>query len=170
MGLQPVSTELAATDAGDKDDDIRGKLRRDHLESLAELEALRWTVGNAHERLQCLRRSWMTHALAEESVVYRALDGVQSADSGTRADDRFAEHEWVVGIFDGLSQTRPGTPEWHARLDSLRDLMARHAEGEQPLMFARLGSQFDPETLLAMGRNFELARNKLTFLEDAKAA
>jgi Hemerythrin HHE cation binding domain len=112
----------------------------------------------------------MIHALAEESVVYRALEGVQSADSGTRADDRFAEHEVVETIFDRLSRIRPGSIEWQARLDEIRDLIARHVEGEHEEMFARLARQFDADKLREMGRNFELARDKLTLLEEAKAA
>ena len=58
-------------------DDIRNQLRRDHESALAELDALR---GEADDRrcrflLQRVRRAWMIHALAEEAVVYRALEG-----------------------------------------------------------------------------------------------
>lgn len=151
-------------------EDIRQKLRKDHEASLAELEALRGVSIGTHEQLRRLRRSWMIHALAEESVVYRALEGVQSAEAGTRADDRFAEHELVEEMFDRLSRIRPGSVEWHARLDEVRDLIEGHVENEHDEMFARLADKFDAEKLRDMGRNFELTRSKLTLLEEAKAA
>ena len=37
-------------------------------------------------------------------------------------------------------------------------------------MFAQLAQHFDEATLVEMGRRFELARDKLTLLENAKAA
>ena len=37
-------------------------------------------------------------------------------------------------------------------------------------MFAQLARHFDAATLVEMGRRFELARDKLRMLEEAKAA
>jgi hemerythrin superfamily protein len=93
-------------------DDIRDHLRKDHESVLAELDALRSDCDGQRclEMLRRLRRSWMTHALAEETVVYRALEGVEAANDSrsTRADERFVEHELVEGLFDKLSRSRPG--------------------------------------------------------------
>lgn len=153
-------------------DDIRDHLRRDHEAGLAELDALR-AERDDHRcrfRLSKLRRAWMIHALAEESVVYRALEGADATGSSSRADERFIEHELVDGMFDKLARGRPGSHEWSARLNVLRDLMARHIETEHAETFAQLVARCDAEELGELGRQFQLARDKLTMLEEAKAA
>jgi hemerythrin superfamily protein len=155
-------------------DDIRDQLRRDHESVLAELDALRSDCDEQRclEMLRRLRRSWMTHALAEETVVYRALEGVEAANDSrnTRADERFVEHELVEGLFDKLSRSRPGTLEWHARVNVAAELIKRHIETEHEDTFVALAERFDQEQLDEIGRRFTLARDKLHMLEEAKAA
>jgi hypothetical protein len=153
-------------------DDIRDQLRRDHESVLAELEALRSERDEQRglALLRQLRRSWVIHALAEETVVYRALEGIEAANDGSRADERFVEHELVEGLFDKLTRSRPGTLEWHARINVARDLIMRHIETEHTDTFGQLAQRFDEEQLAELGRRFQLARDKLTMLEEAKAA
>ncbi len=155
-------------------DDIRDQLRQDHESVLAELEALRAECDEQGclRLLRQLRRSWVIHALAEETVVYRALEGAEAANDskGSRADERFVEHELVEGLFDKLSRTRPGTLEWHARINVARELIVRHIETEYADTFDALGKRFEAEQLEEIGRRFALARDKLTMLEEAKAA
>jgi hemerythrin-like domain-containing protein len=155
-------------------DDIRDQLRKDHESVLAELDALRSDCDEKRclEMLQRLRRSWMTHALAEETVVYRALEGVEAANDSrnTRADERFVEHELVEGLFDKLSRSRPGTLEWHARVNVAAELIRRHIETEHEDTFVALGERFEQEQLDEIGRRFVSARDKLHMLEEAKAA
>ena len=152
--------------------DIRDQLRMDHETALAELEALR----NETEESRCqaslrqMRRAWVIHALAEETVVYRALEGVEVAHGKTRADERFVEHELVEGLFDKLSRSRPGALEWNARLNVARELIMRHIDTEHDEVFPQLERRFKPEELEELGRRFEIARDKLTLLEEAKAA
>lgn len=155
-------------------DDIRDQLRQDHQSVLAELEALR---AESDEQgclrlLRQLRRSWVIHALAEETVVYRALEGVEAANDskGSRADERFVEHELVEGLFEKLTRSRPGTLEWHARINVASELIRRHIETEHEDTFVALGQRFEQEQLDEIGRRFMLVRDKLTMLEEAKAA
>ena len=153
--------------------EIRDQLRRDHESALAELEALRIETdpSRAFAMLRQLRRGWVIHALAEETVVYRALESAEAAvELKTRADERFIEHELVESLFEKLSRSRPGSLEWHARLNVSRDLIMRHIETEHEAMFAQLAGRFDAAGLREMGQCFELARQKLTMLEEAKAA
>jgi hemerythrin superfamily protein len=151
--------------------DIRDQLREDHRRALTELETLQAQVEpqRCYELLAQVRRSWVIHALAEETVVYRAMEGV-ATDSSNRADERFIEHELVEGLFDKLSRSGPGTHEWHARLNIVRDLVVRHIETEEKGIFRQLGERLDAVALSEMGERFELAREKLTLLEEAKAA
>jgi hemerythrin superfamily protein len=153
--------------------DIRDLLRRDHEVTLAELEALRRETDARRSlaQLDQLRRAWVIHALAEETVVYRALEGAEAApDSKSHADDRFIEHELVEGLFEKLSRSRPGTLEWAARLNVARELITRHIETEERDMYPRLSHYFEAAALREMGHRFTLAREKLQLLEEAKAA
>jgi hypothetical protein len=151
--------------------DIRDQLRRDHQSSLAELEALRHENDNqrSHELLARLRRSWMIGTLSKESVVYRAIEGIESANE-SGADLRFVAHELVDGLFEKLSHLRVGTPEWHARLDVAREIIMRLIESEHEEVFGKLGERYDAEGLAMLAESFESTRAKLTMLEEAKAA
>ena len=155
------------------DTDIRKLLREDHEATIRELEALRAEEDGRKSltRLADLRRTWVIHALAEETVVYRALDGViKETASSVHADERFIEHELVEGLFDKLTRSKPGTVEWTARLNVARELIRRHIESEHDEMFTRLDRNFDTDALRELGRRFILAREKLALLEEAKAA
>jgi hemerythrin superfamily protein len=154
--------------------DIRTRLREDHQSILAELDALRTEEDprQAPARLAQLRRAWVIHALAEETVVYRALESEAAAgtESDARAAERFVEHELVEGLFDKLARTRCGSSEWNARLHVARDLVSRHIETEHEETFSRLAERFGGGELEEIGRRFESARDKLAMLEEAKAA
>ena len=153
-------------------DDIRDHLRRDHEATLAELDALRGAVDDAgaRARLQKLRRAWVTHALAEEAVVYRALEGAEATASSSDVSVRFVEHRRADGLFEKVLRHRAGTREWKDRLDVLRDFVARHVATEQDGTFIRLAGKLDDDGLCEMGRRFASARGKLLMLEQAKAA
>jgi len=152
-------------------DDIRDLLRRDHELALSELDALAaCDPGDCRARLQKLRRAWVIHALAEETVVYRALEGVEASVSSARADERFVEHDLIDSLFEKLARGRPATNEWTAQLHVVRDLIARHIETEHDETFGKLAQRFDSERLCELGHQFKLARGKLTMLEEAKAA
>ena len=168
MNHASMPAGLPANDAGEPVD-VRVQLRRDHDLALQELEALRREKDErrCRERLRKVRQAWVVHALAEESVVYRALESIQSSE---RADERFIEHEVVGGLFDKLAQARPGSLEWNARLNVVRDLMIHHIDGENADMFARLSKRFDAAALVEMGERFRVVREKLELLEQAKAA
>jgi hemerythrin-like domain-containing protein len=116
--------------------------------------------------LRDLRRAWIVHTLAEETVVYRALEGVEAANAGRR----FVEHELIEGLFDKLTRAKAGSSEWRARLEIARELIMRHIEAEHEVLFPALAQRFDAAALAEMARQFESACAKLTMLEEAKAA
>jgi hemerythrin superfamily protein len=170
----PVVTDMLMDTAGAVAPvDIRDQLRRDHEKALAELEALRREDDEqrCHALLAELRRAWVIHALAEETVVYRALEGVEAAnDPHSRSAERFVEHELIEGLFDKLAQTKARGSQWNARLSVARELMMRHIEAEHEVLLPQLAQRFDAEARHALGKQFEMARAKLTLLEEAKAA
>jgi hypothetical protein len=170
MADPPDFRQPPANDAGGPAEDVRDALRMEHDQVLASLDDLRAERdGNrCGARLRALRTAWVVHALAEETVVYRALEGVE--DPGPRADERFVEHELVGNLFDKLAQARPRTLEWKARLNVVRELIARHIETEYRDLFPELAHRYDAEGLRELAVHFRLAREKLLVLEQAKAA
>ena len=154
--------------------DIRERLRADHQRFLEELDEVCADTDErrTQARLQELRRAWMVHALTEETVVHRALEGAAAtASSGNRADERFAEHERVEAMFAKLSRLSPRIHhDWQARLNVLRSLIQRHVDTDHFEMFPRLAERFDAARLAELSEQFALARDKLTLLEELKAA
>ncbi len=150
--------------------DIHARLREDHRAILASLEALRaeYDPARARQALADVRRAWIVHALAEESVVYRALES--SAEPLPQSAERFVEHEVVGQLFDRLGQARPGTLEWRARLNVARGMIARHLEEEERELRSALEGRFDASGLHVLAQRFASARDKLAMLEEAKAA
>lgn len=149
--------------------DIREQLRRDHAKALAELAAVGAEADErrAQARLARLRHAWMLHALAEETVVYRALEGAQAT---AHADERFVEHELVDAQFQKLAQGRVGTHEWKARINVLLEVMTRHIHSEEGGLFVNLVERYSAEELVEIGNRFVMARDKLALLEAAKKA
>ena len=148
--------------------DVREQLRRDHAKALAELSAVGAEADErrAQARLARLRHAWMLHALAEETVVYRAIEGGITH----HADDRFVEHELVESLFQKIAAARHGTQDWTSRVHVLADVMRRHIETEEGGLFLNLSERYSAEELLEMGTQFMLARDKLAMLEEAKRA
>ena len=148
--------------------DIREQRRRDHAKALAELAAVGDEADSrrAQARLARLRHAWMIHALAEETVVYRALEGGITH----HADERFVDHELVESLFQKLATARHRTYDWSSRVNVLFDLMRRHIETEEGGLFLNLSERYSAEDLVEMGTQFMLARDKLSMLEEAKRA
>jgi hemerythrin superfamily protein len=151
--------------------DIRDQLRRDHELALAELDALRRESDEhrCHAMLGDLRQAWKIHTLAEETVVYRALENVEATDDSD-SGRRFVDHELIEGLFDKLTRTKAGISEWRARVEVARELIMRHIEAEHEVLLPALAQRLDSTRLFEMGRQFESACAKLTMLEEAKAA
>src|SRR5688572_25892685 len=141
MNPGSVPNHAPANEPHHSPDDIRDQLRKDHEEALAGLDALRDQLDEhtALSQLRKLRQAWVIHALAEETVVYRALE---SAHSSEKADERFIEHELVGELFNKLSRLKTGTREWNARLAVVRDLIQRHIQSEEADMMIRLERHF----------------------------
>jgi hypothetical protein len=147
--------------------DIRDAIRADHAQFLAELEKLAAEADGSRRlgQISRVQRLWVVHAIAEETVVYKVLEG---GETGSDAEGRFEDHDLVKSHLARLSRYRPGSSAWRVRLDMARDVVVRHIESEQRDVFARLEQKFDSQGLREIGERFALARHKLTVLEEAK--
>lgn len=154
------------------DGDIRDELRRDHVSFMARLEILRVEPDSQRclDLLEKVRRSWLVHALAEETVVYRSLESAEAApEGGAAADERLVEDELIDVSLEKVGKSHPGTSEWFARLKVAKALIQRHIAAEHSDLFPKLERQFDDAVRKDMARNFATAKEKLTVLEEAKA-
>lgn len=153
--------------------DIRERLRADHQRFLGELDGACADKDErrCQARVRQLRRAWMIHALTQESVVYRALEGADAtASSGNQADQRFLEHELVETLLETLSEVSPKALEWQVRMNVVRRLIQARIDAEQTVIFPLLAERFDAGKLRQLGEQFAMARGKLTLLEELKAA
>jgi hemerythrin-like domain-containing protein len=153
-------------------DDIRNQLSDNYSALVAKVDSLRNEDDElrCHDKLEDLRQAWVAHVAAEETVVYRALEGPGAMDDTDEANQRLVEHELLQCFFDRLAHTRPGTAQWTARIEVVDKLIRRHMEEERGELFSRLERDFNPEDLSGMGRDFGLAREKISMLEQAKAS
>jgi len=152
-------------------DDIRDQLTDNCHALMARVDTLRAETDplECHVHLEELRREWIAHVLAEETVVYHAIEGARH--DGTQPSDasvRLVEHELLQRFLDRLSHTTPGSAVWIARLDVVAKLIRRHMDEERGDLFSRLAHDYGTDELTSMGRHFGLARKKITLLERAK--
>ena len=153
--------------------DIREQLRRDREEVLDGLEALSASPperGLALARLAALRRCWKVHMLSLEAVIYRALESRDAgAESSRQAEERLVEHKRIDAMFDRMQAAKAGSITWRARHFVVREMILHHLESEGDLAL-RLENSSPVEALEELSASYELGRDKLAVLEDAKAA
>jgi hypothetical protein len=153
-------------------EDIRDRLSDDLNAVLARLEALRSETDETQcsMKLEDLRQAWVTHVLAEEAVVYHALENPRAdSEHSDSADERLIGHEVLQCLFERISQTLPRTTQWFSRLDVIASLIRRRIEDERAELFSALARDLDPDVLSIMSRDFGLVREKIAMLEQAKA-
>ena len=101
----------------------------------------------------------MIHALCVETVVFPAVgQGEAATSSGTRS------------IFDKIARAKHGSLWWYAGLQVARELIHHHIKAERERLFPQIEKRLGAAELEEVGRRYELARGKLTLLEEAKAA
>jgi hypothetical protein len=122
------------------------------------------------EELAKLRREWTVYFLALETVVYRALDGVESESRPrSRADERLIEHELIEVFFDKLGRCCGLEEEWAECVAIVEEAIQRHVRTVRRELFARLERECDAQRLRELGEQYVLASEKLAVLEEAKS-
>ena len=162
------STDVLGT--ASRTNDVRDQLPRTHDTALRS-----WMLCGPERRPRsatracesCASCGWL-HALARKPGFPRARGCPARGPYAFRRT--LHRHELVGGLFDRLGQARAGTLEWNARINVVRDIMARHMESEHHDALHPAGTALRREQLQELGRRFVSAREKLAMLEQAKAA
>jgi hypothetical protein len=79
------------------------------------------------------------------------------------------DHDVALAELEALINAG-GDPRCLERLRTLRRAWVLHALVQETVLYRALAQRFSPEELEALGDSFESAREKLTMLEEAKAA
>lgn len=127
-------------------------LARDHRMVLGMMDTLLQTGRQSQMRrtagLLQIKRSLTAHALAEEDIVYPMLrEEVGAVEASERL---YREHAEIKVHLFRLEHLRPDDARWHAEMQSLRDLVARHAADEENTEFPRLRERLSRENLMQL--------------------
>lgn len=139
------------------------RLRGDHrgvaelLEDRGDLEDR--SIEERREWFVELRVALLAHAIAEDEVVYAALE----AEGGELERLVLAsreEHAIVQGLVDGLARLDPAEPRWLAKVKVLADLVEHHVDEEEDTMFGEAQDALDEDTLEELLERFDDARER----------
>lgn len=116
------------------------RLAQDHRAILDLIDRMEWADGNSSRGTLLLRlkRRLTTHALAEEDVIYPLLR--EEVGEAEAVKQLYAEHGDIKIHLYVLEAMLSGMEDgdWQARVRSLRELIAKHAEQEEEVEFPRL--------------------------------
>ncbi len=112
--------------------DIFEALHAEH-ESVDEQLAELVEGGRDDETFETLRIDFIVHALAEEQVFYRRLETRDETAALVREGHR--EHRQVMRLLDDMSGSDEPEDTWRSHLQTLRDDVRRHIEGEEGRLF-----------------------------------
>lgn len=121
------------------------RLIADHRYFVALLDDMEQTendeVFRRTQLLLRLKRALTAHALAEEDIVYPALETTATEEDAT--EHLYAEHgQMKVHLYE-LDQMPKDAPEWRARVHALRQIIAAHAREEEEVEFPILRAALD---------------------------
>ena len=125
-------------------------LARDHRIVLGMMDTVLQSDAQARMRrtagLLQIKRALTAHALAEEDVIYPML---REEVGALEASDRlYREHAEIKIHLFNLEHLRPEEPRWQQEMQSLHDLVARHAADEENNEFPRLRERLSHEKIV----------------------
>jgi iron-sulfur cluster repair protein YtfE (RIC family) len=143
--------DVRARSGGDPFD----RLIQDHRRILSLLEQMREVpVEHRAERTKLflsLKRTLAKHALAEEDIVYPLLH--HDANAVQSAKQLYDEHANIkIHLFE-LERMLRNDENWIRRVESLRDLIERHARDEEEVEFPKLREVLDKRRSRTLSQN-----------------
>lgn len=136
----------------------------DHADLLMEARRMCETADPAQARVHCLALKGMlvVHSVAEESVVYRAVDalGIHSLHETTL--EREVEHSLFDHLLIVLSRATAGSALWHACAKAAHELLVHHIENEHRTLLPLLEQRFDPQRRASLATRFDARKAALS--------
>lgn len=133
-------------------------LHNDHREVAALMERIEGSGDNAQRRelFEEMKTKLLSHAHAEQEVLYRRLEASQDENSRSFAHEGINEHEMLEQQLQKMSAAGDKTSEvWTAELKVLRELVEHHVAEEESTGFSCARNDFDKRELEAMAAEFQ---------------
>ncbi len=106
-----------------------------------------------------LYRDLSIHAEAEESTWYPAL--LKYDDSVATTEQAYREQEQAKSLLTELKQIGTVTPQFKAKIQTLKYAIQDHVDHEERELFAKLRDHMSEAQLVALGKEFQLAKKRL---------
>jgi hemerythrin-like domain-containing protein len=139
-------------------------LHDDHEEVASLLEAIP-DSDDQFERnslFQQMRAKLLTHAHAEDEVLYRRLKASRHEASRKFAEEGEREHQLVEQQLQKmLAAENKMTDAWVAQLTELQKLVDHHVDEEESTGFSCARDEFDKDELETMGTEFQRRKDEL---------
>jgi hemerythrin superfamily protein len=140
--LPPLMAQMAGQARASAGADPFQELVDDHRKFVALLTEMEASADDAvfsrTQHLLRLKRRLAAHAMAEENVLYPALD-----EQGEAVGRLYDEHGQIKMHLYALEQMDKGGPRWAERVRALRILLEAHARQEEEIEFPRLRAALD---------------------------
>ncbi len=98
-----------------------------------------------------IREEIEAHAAVEEEIFYPAVRGANPVLAGPIVREAFEDHRLIRQILRDVEAGSPGSDEFDAKLNVLRENVLRHAEREEREVFAEARSSMTPLQLSLLG-------------------
>src|SRR5215216_2103507 len=98
------------------------------------------------------------HADVEESLFYPELE--QRAETADTVQHSYKEHQEVRTMLDELAAGNPGSAEWLAQLNELKQSVQHHVREEENELFPKAQRTLGDERLRELGRKIEQTKQE----------
>lgn len=139
-------------------------LHNDHSEIASLIERIEESNDSSQRGMLFdeMKTKLLSHAQAEQEVLYRRLETSQSEASRSFAHEGTNEHELVEQQLRKISADRARMSEpWTAELRVLHELVDHHVAEEESTGFSCARSDFDKNELEEMARQFQTRKAQL---------
>jgi hypothetical protein len=145
------------------DHSIFNLLTREHRELSKLMERIETTEDEGTEERSALfaelRRSLLSHAKAEERVVYERF--ARSDRMAPRVLQAREEHGLAEHVLEEMGKLQPSDERWFAKFCVLRELVEHHIEEEEAEQFKIAKRQMDDEESARLAKSFLAAKEEL---------
>jgi hemerythrin superfamily protein len=140
--------------------DALALLHQDHVKVASLFD--QYVITDAREGknhvVDQILRELQVHAEIEETIVYPAL---KEAAPGNEVGEAYEEHHLAEIVMCQLTDLQPGSEEFSVKLALLKDLVAKHIEVEERVLFELALRVLGPDRLRALGAQVAARKREL---------
>jgi hemerythrin superfamily protein len=139
-------------------------LHNDHSEVASLMERVEESSDNAQrgELFEEMKTKLLSHAHAEQEVLYRRLEASQSDASRSFAQEGMNEHQILEQQLQKMSGAGDKSSEaWTAEMKVLCELVEQRVAEEESTAFSCARHDFDKDELEAMAEEFQSRKTPL---------